>query len=137
MLGKEPRVILIAFLVTMLGVLGCSPGYTEINANEIVAITSSQGALDDEELIANLVNSFNNAKYHQKGKSWRSTHKLTVTTSDYAIYTLYRIDEDTVEVGLRQGEERRSFFLHSAKLSQVIAEIIDTLRTHEPDEEAS
>jgi len=114
----------------MLGVLvvllicGCGGGQNLVEVEEVVSLEiDGVRVVMAEEALGDLVREFNEAKTRRTGNSGLATHRLVIITADGARYSMYRIDEETVEVGLRLGDVRKKFFLISPTLSQQILTI--------------
>lgn len=115
-----------AVVFTLLSILvfpGCSGNQNNIVCEQVQSVTAEQRQLlseDDHELIEQLITAFNQAKEKRTAGSGPSTHLLVISTEDGAVYNLYRINEDLVEVGMRQADIRKKFFLESAELADMI-----------------
>lgn len=117
---------LLPLLLIALVLTGCGGKQAPLTAEAVAGLEVHGVAveLEDEEIAA-LVQEFNQAKYRRRDSSGKTTHMLVVITGEGARYTLYRIDEEKLEVGFRHEEQRRKFFLLSPALSELVAEICD------------
>lgn len=127
----EKRILPLIGITLVMGIIllsilvfpGCSGNQNNIDLEQVQSVTAEQSQLlpeDDHELIEQLITAFNQAKEKRTAGSGPSTHLLIISTDDGAVYNLYRINENLVEVGMRQDDIRRKFFLESAELAEMI-----------------
>jgi len=124
---KKVCLIMAMFLMVFL-YFGCAGKQDFIPAEQVASVTADGVVLlpaENEELIISLLDSYHSAKYKLSTNSGPSTHRLAITTSEGAVYSFYRINEDTVEVSYRLGDIRKKYFLISTELSELIKQIGD------------
>lgn len=113
-------------LAVVLIVAGCPGKHGIIELENVASVSANETELlpaEDHELLEQLLESYNVAKYKRTANSGFSRHRLVITTCDGAVYSLYRINDHLVEVGLRQDDLRTKFFLESEDLAEIIETI--------------
>lgn len=129
MTGKKQYYFILfglAVLAVVLIIAGCPGKHGEIEMDNVVSVSAGEAELlpaEDYELLEQLLESYNGAKFKRTSNSGFSTHRLVITTGDGAVYSLYRINDHLVEVGLRQDDLRNKFFLESEDLADIIITI--------------
>jgi len=91
-----------------------------LDAGQVVSLKVGEVQVLGTTSVHELVLNFNEADYRRSGKSGLATHRLTLVTRKGQIFTLYRISDELVEVGLRHGDVRKKFFLESPGLSEEV-----------------
>lgn len=121
-MGKYAILVLAALLI--LPGCGTRPHMLKEDQVDSIWVEDIQVPLT-EEATQVLVREFNGAGYQRWAGSGPATHRLVLLTSSGEKFTLHRITEQLVEVGLRHGELRKKFFLTSPVLSELVRMISD------------